>query len=132
MLSGCCASCPTTHAVKLSSKNRFYGVKGIIMLCHGGPKNVWGGDLKHINKSKPPKRILLQSGRYVKGTRTRTVRQLVDQASGKRSTTDTLADGRLSLAFVEERLKVGSFQKQIDSTPRQQKVIDDRFPETAK
>ena len=31
-----------THAVKLSSKKRFYGVKGIIMLCHGGPKNVWG------------------------------------------------------------------------------------------
>ena len=36
-------------------KKRFFGVKGIFMLCHGGPKNVLR-DLKHINKSKPPKK----------------------------------------------------------------------------
>ena len=37
-----CEASRCTLAVTLSSKNRFYGVRGIVVLCHGGAQKCMG------------------------------------------------------------------------------------------
>ena len=52
-------------------KKRFYGVKGIIMLCHGGAKNEWGRGPKTYKQIKTALHIMALLCRT--RTRTRTV-----------------------------------------------------------